>query len=50
MRVARQQLQRARHNPDKLPRTLTRYIAALPGPTPIKTFIENLQSNRISLP
>jgi hypothetical protein len=48
--TVRDELQKARHNPDKVPRALKRYIAHLPGPALIKTFIENLQSNRISLP
>ena len=48
--TVREELQKARHNPDKLPRALKRYIADLPGPAPIKTFIENLQPNRISWP
>jgi hypothetical protein len=48
--TVREQLQKARQNPDKLPRALKRYIADLPGPAPIKTYVENLQSNRISSP
>jgi hypothetical protein len=48
--TVRDELQKARQNPDKLPRALKRYLGDLPGPAPIKTFIENLQSNRISSP
>jgi hypothetical protein len=48
--AVRAELQKARQNPDKVPRALKRCIAHLPGPALIKTFIENLQSNRISLP
>jgi hypothetical protein len=48
--TVRDELQKAGQNPDRLPRALKRYIADLPGPALIKTFIEKLQSNRISLP
>lgn len=46
--TVRDELQKARQNPDKVPRALKRYIADLSGPAPIKTFIENVSPNRIS--
>ena len=46
--AARQELRQAQQNPEKTPRALQRFIASLPTPTPIKNFIENLRSNRIS--
>jgi hypothetical protein len=48
--AARQELRQAQQNPEKTPRALQRFIASLATPTPIKNFIENLRSNRISLP
>jgi hypothetical protein len=47
--AARQELRHAQQNPEKTPRALRRFIASLATPTPIKNFIENLRSNRISL-
>lgn len=48
--TVRDELERAQKNPEKVPRALKRFIASLPSSAPIKKFIENLQSNRISLP
>ena len=46
--TVRAELQKARQTPEKLPRPVQRFIAKLSTSTPIKTFLENLKSNRIS--
>lgn len=46
--TVRDELQKAQQNPDRVPRALKRFIAALPSPAPIKNFIRNLKSNRLS--
>jgi hypothetical protein len=46
--TVRRELQQARQNPEKIPRALKRFIASLPTSVPIKNFVENLRSNRIS--
>lgn len=46
--TVRGELRQAQQSPDKTPRALKRFIAALPTAIPIKNFVENLRSNRIS--
>ena len=46
--TVRTELRQAQHNPEKIPCAVRRFIAALPTSTPIKNFVENLRSNRIS--
>jgi hypothetical protein len=46
--TVREELQKAQQNPERVPRVLKRFIDSLPSPTPIKNFIQNLKSNRIS--
>ena len=48
--TVRQELVKAQHIPDRVPRALQRFIHDLPNSTPIKNFILNAQSNPISLP
>jgi len=45
--TVRKELEKAQQNPEKVPRPLKRFIASLPGPDPIKNFVQNLKSNRI---
>ena len=47
--TVRKELQHAQQHPEKVPRALKRFIAGLSSPIPIKYFVENLKSNRISL-
>ena len=44
----REELQIARANPEKTPKGVRQFIADLPNATPIKLFLEQLKSNRIS--
>ena len=46
--TVRTELRQAQPNPEKIPGAVKRFIAALPTPIPIKNFVENLRSNRIS--
>ena len=46
--TVRTELRQAQPNPEKIPCAVKRFIAALPTPIPIKNFVENLRSNRIS--
>ena len=46
--TVREELEKAQQNPERVPRVLKRFIGSLPSPTPIKNFIQNLKSNRIS--
>jgi len=43
--TVREELEKAQQNPERVPSALKRFIASLPGPAPIKTFIQNLKSN-----
>jgi hypothetical protein len=45
--AVRKELEKALQNPEKVPLPLKRFIANLPGPDPIKNFVQNLKSNRI---
>jgi hypothetical protein len=44
----REELAKAQQNPERVPRALKRFIGRLPNPTPIKNFIANVKSNRVS--
>jgi hypothetical protein len=44
----RQELTTARRSPERVPRTLQRFIAQLPDLNPIKNFIKNASANRVS--
>jgi hypothetical protein len=46
--TVREELEKTQPNPERVPRALKRFISALPSPTPIKNFIENLKSNQVS--
>lgn len=46
--TAREELEKAQQNPERVPRALKRFIASLPSPAPIKNFVQNLKSNRVS--
>jgi hypothetical protein len=46
----REELAKAQHTPEYVPRALQRFIANLPDPNPIKNFIENALPNRLSSP
>jgi hypothetical protein len=48
--TVRQELAKAQHIPDRVPRALQRFINDLPNSTPIKNFILNAKSNPISRP
>ena len=48
--TVRQELVKAQHIPDRVPRALQRFIHDLPNSNPIKNFILNAQSDPISLP
>ena len=43
--TVRTEIENAQQNPEKLHRSLKRFIANLPSPAPIKNFMENLKSN-----
>lgn len=45
--TVRQELIKARQNPEKTPRSVKRFIAQLASSVPVKNFFENLKSNRI---
>lgn len=45
--TVRQELVKARQNPEKTPRSVKRFIAQLASSVPVKNFFENLKSNRI---
>ena len=44
-----QELVKAQQNPERVPRALQRFIADLPTSNPLKNFIKNAPSNRLSL-
>ena len=44
----REELEKAQHNSERVPRVLKRFIASLPSPIPIKRFLQNLEPNRVS--
>jgi len=44
----REELETAQQSSEKVPRALQRFIGNLTGPEPIKNFIRNLKSNRLS--
>jgi hypothetical protein len=46
--TVRAELHKAQQTPEKLPRPVKRFISKLSTSTPIKTFLQNLKSNRIS--
>ena len=46
--TVRQELAQAQQNSERVPRALKRFIARLPSPAPIKNFLENMKSNRVS--
>jgi hypothetical protein len=46
--TVREELEKAQQNPERVPRVLKRFIGNLPSPIPIKNFIQNLKSSRIS--
>jgi len=46
--TVREELAKAQQNPERVPRALKRFIEGLPNLTPIKNFIQNLKSNRVS--
>jgi hypothetical protein len=46
----REELVKAQHSPEYVPRALQRFIANLPNPNPIKNFIKITLPNRLSLP
>jgi hypothetical protein len=46
--TVREELAKAQQNPERVPRALKKFIGSLPNPTPIKNFIENIKSNRVS--
>jgi hypothetical protein len=46
----REELVKAQHTPEYVPRALQRFIANLPDSNPIKNFIKNAIPNRLSLP
>jgi len=46
--TVREELAKAQQNPETVPRALKRFIEGLPNLTPIKHFIQNLKSNRVS--
>lgn len=48
--TVRQELAKAQHIPDRVPRALQGFINDLPNSTPIKNFILNAKPNRISRP
>jgi hypothetical protein len=47
--TVRQELARSQESPERVPRAFQRFIANLPDSTPIKTFIQNNQSNPLPL-
>ena len=46
--TVRRELAQAQQNSERVPRALKRFIARLPSPAPIKNFLENAKSNRVS--
>jgi len=46
--TVRRELQQAQQNPEKTSRAIKHFIASLPSPIPIKNFVVNFRSNRIS--
>jgi len=46
--TVREELQKAEQTPEKVPRSVKRFIAQLSTSTPLKKLFENLKSNRIS--
>jgi hypothetical protein len=46
----REELVKAQHTPEYVPRALQRFIANLPDPNPIKNLVKNAPPNRLSSP
>jgi hypothetical protein len=48
--TVREELQKAQQTAEHVPRALQRFIADLPNPNPIKNYLKNTSSNRLSSP